>query len=166
MVRILYVILFALLWGCESNDVPLSDDCRDITAALSMEEFEQVKSFILQHGDRAIYCNMYNENPHYAYEGFDAYLNPEVGQLNLNCDPSVSDFNEIVIQKRVSAFVYYYILLVRKGDLEDKEIAFDFLDGMKEKKVYLLRYSDYDLDEMEQDVLDFILDMKNEIEIK
>lgn len=165
MKKSVLLIGLVILWSCENNDIPLSDDCRDITEVLSMEEFEQVKSFIIQHGDRAIYCNMYNENPHYAYDGFDAYLNPEVGQRNINCDPDVSDFNEIVIVKRISAYVYYHILLVRKGDLEDQEIAFDFLDGMKEKKVYLLRYYDYDLEEMEEQVLGFITEMKKEIGI-
>ena len=165
MERILIIIGLLLVWGCDGNDVPLSEDCRDITESLSLEEFELVKDFILDQGDREIYCSMYNGNPHYAFEGFDTYLNPETGQQNINCDPAVSDFNELVILKQETPYVYHYLLAIRKGDLANEEIAFDFLDGMKEKRVYLLRYHTYDLDEMEEGVIGFIAEIKNELGI-
>ncbi len=60
-------------------------------------DFATIKDFILAHGDKETYGNMYNDNPHYRFEGFDAYLNPEGGQKNINCDPRLSDFDEIVI---------------------------------------------------------------------
>ena len=40
----------------------------------------------------------YNHNPHHRFGAFDAYLTPDVGQRNINCDPERSDFDEIVVQ--------------------------------------------------------------------
>ena len=165
MKKVLIFIWLVVLVGCDRKGEPFSDEYRNITNMLSVEEFEQVKSLVLQYGDREIYSSMYFENPHYAFEGFDAYLNPEVGQQNINCDPAVSDFNEIVILEDMFAFVYYYILLVRKGDLQNEDISFSFLEGMQEERVYLLKYYDYDLDEMEETIAGYITEMKNEVEI-
>ena len=69
----------------------------DVTNKISPEKFIAIKNFILKYGDRRTYCNMYNQNPHYAFEGFDVYLSPAVGQQNINCDSSKSDFNGITI---------------------------------------------------------------------
>ena len=63
-----------------------------------MEAFERIKRYILALGGRRTYCNMYNANPHHRFATFDAYLTPDVGQRNINCDPELSDFDEIVVQ--------------------------------------------------------------------
>ena len=165
MRKILIFIWLVVLFSCDRKGEPFSHEYRIITDMLSVEEFDQVKSLILQHGDRQLYSAMYFENPHYDFEDFDAYLNPEIGQKNPTCDPEVSDFNEIVILEEMFAFVYYYILVVRKGDLKKEDISYTFHEGMQEERVYLLRYYDYDLDEMEETVAGFITDMKNEVEI-
>ena len=52
---------------------------------------------------------MYNNNPHYTFKEFNVYLNPEVGQFNINCDPNLSDFNEIVIKTYKSDYPYCYV---------------------------------------------------------
>lgn len=163
--RKLWVIGILALFGCRETGVPLSEDCRDITAYLSMEQFEEIKIFILEEGDREIIFNKYLENPHYAFEGFSAYLIPEVGQLNMSCDPALSDFNEIIFQKPTPAYIYYRILAIRKGDMENDKIEFDYLEGMLENKVYVVKYNDGDLDKMEEVILGFITNMKNEIGI-
>lgn len=70
-----------------SGDEPLGGDA-----------FIAIKRFILAKGDRQTFGNMYNRNPHYAFDGFDAFLIPDVGQANINCDPARSDFDGIVIR--------------------------------------------------------------------
>ncbi len=97
--RFLVFLLPVVFFTC-SSDFPLSTDCRDITASLSVEEFEEVKEFILEHGDREVYCNLYNNNPHYAFDRFDAYLNPEVGQGNTNCDPAIEEVHGFIIEMK------------------------------------------------------------------
>ena len=65
---------------------------------LSADAFDRIKRYILALGGRQTYCNMYNNNPHHRFGTFDAYLTPDVGQRNINCDPALSDFDEIVVQ--------------------------------------------------------------------
>ena len=67
---------------------------------LTLENFNKIKNFILQHGDRETYCNMLNDNPHFQFADLDAYLHPEGGRKNINCDPNLSDFDELVIWDR------------------------------------------------------------------
>ena len=65
---------------------------------LTVGGFERIKRFVLEQGDRRTYCNMYNCNPHYDFGEFHVYLHPATGQANINCDPALSDFRELVIQ--------------------------------------------------------------------
>jgi len=44
------------------------------------------------------YCNMYNGNPHFGFDGFDVFLDPDVGQRNIDCDPERSGFDVLVIR--------------------------------------------------------------------
>jgi hypothetical protein len=160
--KILILAAFSALLTCEKTEVPLSEDCRDLTGALTVDQFDHIRDFILHDGDRITIFNKYLENPYYAFEGFKAYLVPEVGQRNISCDPVISDFNEMVIQVPLPVYSYYRILAVRKGDLSHKAIEFDFLQGMKEQKVYLVEYSPCDLDETESLMRGFIEIMKKE----
>lgn len=64
---------------------------------LTAASFQRIKRMILTRGDRQTYCNMYNQNPHVEVAGFHAYLSPDVGQRNINCDPALSDFDELTI---------------------------------------------------------------------
>ena len=139
--------------------IETSDDFLDITYMMNYNDFENIKTYILLNGDRETFCNMYNDNPHYSFEGFEAYLNPEIGQLNINCDPELSDFNEIVIRDQNSDPQYFHILIVRNGDLENEQIARKE-SNMIEGKVYLLKYYEYDLDKMAEKVRMYIDEMK------
>lgn len=76
---------------------------------LSRANFETIKVFVLERGDRLTYSNMYNSNPHYRFDGFDVYLNPEAGQRNINCDPALSDFDEIVIHEQKVGGEYFRV---------------------------------------------------------
>jgi len=170
MKNILGFILIIIPGCCSDNDKDgkidnISNEYRDITKNLSVQKFDTIKTFILENGDRQTYCNMYNDNPHYSFEGFEAYLNPEIGQGNINCDPEISDFNMIVIRDQNADPQYYHILIVRQGDLENKEIFFTVPAGIKEEKVYLMKYYEYDLDLMERKIYLYIDQINNEINI-
>lgn len=146
--------------------VQTSDDFLDITNLISYNDFEKIKAFILNHGDRdGGYSNMYNNNPHYSFPGFETYLNPEIGQLNINCDPELSDFNEIVIRDQSSDPQYFHLLIVRNGDIENEQIRIaKNLPGLIEGKVYLLEYYDYDLKDMAEKVRLYINEMIDKID--
>jgi hypothetical protein len=78
--------------------------------------FNSIVQFILAHGDRETYCNMYNNNPHYELApSVQVYLNPSIGQKNINCDPSISTFNEIVVRDLNSQQQYYIVSLAANG---------------------------------------------------
>ncbi len=81
--------------------------------ALTPENFDRIVRFILERGDRLTWCNMYNLNPHLQLPGFDAFLNPDVGQRNINCDPERSGFDELVIRFRVDG--WEYLRVKRRG---------------------------------------------------
>jgi hypothetical protein len=82
---------------------------------MTTSQFTFIKEYILLKGDRQTYSNMYNNNPHLVFGTRHVYLNPIGGQLNINCDPTLSDFDTIVIQDWSSSTVYYNIKLNDDG---------------------------------------------------
>ena len=76
-------------------------------STLTIANFRAIRSFVLKRGDRQTYCNMYNRNPHYAFSDFDVFFNPDVGQRNINCDPELSGFDELVIRDWNTEPIYY-----------------------------------------------------------
>jgi glycyl-tRNA synthetase alpha subunit len=90
---------------------------RDINGILSKNDFEEIVQFILNNGDGKIYCQMYNNNPHYALEDFHIYLDPVSQWINFRWDDlsySVSDYNKIVIEDWNSPHRYYDIILANE----------------------------------------------------
>jgi hypothetical protein len=63
---------------------------------LTAAAFQRIKLRILRTGDRRTYCNRFNDNPHLTLGEVHAYLHPDIGQRNINCDPARSDFDELV----------------------------------------------------------------------
>ena len=57
---------------------------------------------------------MFNNNPHVALGNMDIYLNPDTGQQNINCDLTLSGFNNMVIRTRKPS-KYYRVQLNLKG---------------------------------------------------
>ena len=45
-------------------------------AIFTIANFEKVKQFVLQYGNKKTYCNRYNCNPHFDFGSFEVYLNP------------------------------------------------------------------------------------------
>jgi len=167
MKKIFGLIVLVSLCCCsdkkDDTNETTSNEFRDLTQELSVQEFENIKFFILDHGDRQTYCERYLNNPHYSFEGFETYLNPETVRANIHSDPDSSDFNLLVIHDQNTEQQYYDILVVRQGDLEDEEIDYDYPEGMREGKVYLLNYYEYDLDSMELEVHGYLEIIKNTI---
>ena len=89
-------ILAVLTLLCASN-VTYAEEPQQVSV-LTPENFTRIKKFILEHGDKQTYCNKYGDNPHYKIGEDNFYLEPETGQQNINCDPKLSDFTELVIQ--------------------------------------------------------------------
>lgn len=136
----------------------------NLTKHLSLEEFETIKSFVLEEGDTQTYCMKVGNNPHYSFDGFEVYLHPEVGQQNMGCDPAISDFNRIVIRDlKGKELQYYTILIVRKGDTQNEQIALTHGEGMKENKVYLLSYDSDDLRLIERNTKTFLEVIRKEM---
>ncbi|WP_157814136.1 hypothetical protein [Olleya sp. Bg11-27] len=72
----------------------------NVSDVISFEEFEQIKAFILKNGDKMIFRNFDNNNPHYKYVNCDVFLGADIGQRNINNDPDISDFNQLTIKNR------------------------------------------------------------------
>ena len=142
------------------NDIS-SDEYIKITDQLSFQDFENIKIFILGYGDRLTYRTFDSNNPHYSFEGFECYLNSEIGQENMNNDPLISDFNQITIQDLGKIFNYYNIQIVREGDKNNSKI--NVKDGMKERNVYLLKYYENDLKLMKDSLTKYIDIIQTEI---
>ncbi len=69
----------------------------EISPYLSISDFENIKNFILTNGDRKTIFSHLQNNPHYNFNGVDAYLKPTDFRLNINCDPDVSDYDSLVL---------------------------------------------------------------------
>jgi (2Fe-2S) ferredoxin len=91
---------------------------QDISATLSKEDFRRIVQFVLTEGDRQTYCQMYNNNPHYAAGDFEIYLNPVNQSINFwaeHLSVNVSDYNEIVLHATESGIYYNPITLGDNG---------------------------------------------------
>jgi len=105
------VMALASMYLAESNrvQVTVAEVADGTHAVLNKTYFLLIKNHILARGDRQTYCNRYNHNPHFQFREFDIYLNPDIGQQNINCDSKLSDFNEMVIRTKDSD--YYNLTL-------------------------------------------------------
>ena len=137
----LVLIMLSLgLIRCDKDEViECFDEFCDITDLYPYSDFEEPKTFILDIGDREIFYSMYNDNPHSSFPYFDVFLCPEIGQLNINCNAGISDFNVMVIRDWETDQQYYHVFIVRSGDIESDEILVH--EGMRTNHVYLLSRS-------------------------
>lgn len=108
-----------------------------ISPKIDLKKFEIIKNFILEKGDTKTYRNFDNNNPHYAMDDFDIYLGSDIGQKNINHDPTKSDFNElVVISKSKDYDINLKLIAFRKSDLALKKSW--IIKAMKEGNVYVL----------------------------
>ncbi len=109
--------------------------------SLTVENFISIKEFILRFGDQRTYCNRFSHNPHFSFPGFDAFLDPEEGKYNIGCDPSLSDFDELVVQDQDTDEVHFSI----KNNAEKNRLEFS-----REHKKSLRKYFEIMLAEVEE----------------
>jgi hypothetical protein len=84
------------------------------SSALTVSNFVKIRQFILVNGLSRTYSQMYNHNPFYGFTNFNTYLNPDVGQANINCDRTKSGFSYLVIQTSTPPYRYWDIIWNRK----------------------------------------------------
>lgn len=127
-----------------------------ITNQFSVEDFEQVKNFILKEGNQKTYRNFDNNNPYYDFKKFEVYLASDMGQQNINNDPKISDFNTLTLKDDNQ---YYEIIIVRTGYIKAKKKG--IVNGMQENEVYLTDYGRNDLDKIPNQLIIYFNDMLN-----
>jgi len=117
MAAFLIVFLAATGWA-QTNPVPIAsaEIPNGSNAVLTVSNFLTIKNFILTNGLSQTYCQMYNGNPYFGFEGMNAYLNPDTLQANINCDRSKSDFNALVLQER-KPIEYWDVILKTNQDM-------------------------------------------------
>lgn len=133
----------------------------EISDIFSYQEFEDTKNFILNNGDRQLYSPIYNNNPHYLFGEFECYLNAEIGWLNSKNDPSISDFNILVIEELVGEFKRYYVQIVRNGDIENENIK--VIEGMREGNVYLFNEFENDLGPIRKSLINYLVQIEKTV---
>ncbi len=124
-----------------------------ITGYLNVEEFERIKKFILANGDRLTYRNIDNDNPHFRTNDSDLFLNPSDRSVK-NCDPSMTDFNEVVVHNSNDEFQYYIIRIVRKGETSP---------GFEENNGYWRNPHKYDIQRMKERFIRIYLNELNQL---
>lgn len=166
--KTLYFFIFALLSvGCNpsktmsTENPPIKKNFVNITTLVNEQEFEDIKHFILQYGDQRTYRNIDNNNPHYQFGAFDAYLASDIGQRNINNDPTRSNFNQLTLADYEASIRYYELVLVRKGDLKAQK--FWLREGMEERRVYLVDVYGRGLELMERQLLQYLQTIRQEM---
>jgi hypothetical protein len=109
-------VLLALGWQADGAEVESSTAIvpDGSNAVLTVANFVRIQGFIIAQGKRRTYCNMYGNNPYWAFPGFNGYLNPP-DQSNINCEIGKSEFNTLVIQVMQPRTTYWNVLLGENG---------------------------------------------------
>jgi hypothetical protein len=110
-------VLLALVIGWHARgaeaESPIAVVSDGSNMVLTVANFVRIQKFILDQGKRQTYCNMFNDNPYWAFPEFNAYLNPS-DQRNINCEIGKSEFNTLVIQvTKLGPNRYWEVLLDR-----------------------------------------------------
>ena len=138
------ILILVVAVGCsnsrESTPAQNVETPQQTDEVLTTVVFNQIKDYILAHGDRQTYCNMFNNNPHVALGNMDIYLNPDVGQQNINCDLKKSGFSYMVLRTR-KPWKYYRVelnllatgpgLIMRQGT-KSEELRKRFQEALSE----------------------------------
>jgi hypothetical protein len=138
-------------------------DFAELSDLISLNEFEQIKSFVLKKGDRQTYRNIDNNNPHFKFKNFHVYLGSDIGQKNLNNDPALSDFNQLVIYDHDALINYYEVIMVRKGDVKIQKSWLQA--GMQESHLYLLVSRNNEMEKMLSNLSSYLEQIRNEVKI-
>ncbi|MCP2029793.1 hypothetical protein L1276_004987 [Flavobacterium sp. HSC-32F16] len=85
---IVLLVLFSFVKSISQTMTPNETNFLKITNQFSVENFEKVKEFILEKGNRKTYRNYDSNNPFYDFGEFQSYLGADTGQQNINNDPN------------------------------------------------------------------------------
>lgn len=108
--------LFIFFLPAKSQEATDSSMLIKIDDSLNFYDFEQMRSFILQNGDRKTYCPNYTDNPHYemANKNLEIYMNPSAG----GGKPKDLDYTIMYIVSRGDEIPFnYYLYLTDRRDV-------------------------------------------------
>ncbi len=163
MKNLLLLILILFLSSCEDNGQNSistnANEAIDITDSFSCMDFELVNYFILKNGDNQSISSLYGCTLYYAFPQFEVYLYPESPQ-NSNCEPIISDFNQLVIRDQDNDPQYFHIQIIRKGDLKNKEVFYTVPDWAVEERVFLINPYDEDIEDLKNGVMNYLTTIK------
>lgn len=126
---------------------------KKISHSFSPSQFEKVKHFVLEKGDKKTYRSFDGGNPHFDFGSFEVFLGADIGQKNILNDPNISDFNELVIYTN-GKIRYFTLLIVRKGDIKNQKKFTS--KGMEEGNVYLMALNGQTIKELEDGVKKYL----------
>lgn len=139
----------------------MNKNYEDVSNLVSYNEFEQIKNFILEKGDKKTYRNFDGDNPHYKFGNFDVFLGADIGQRNITNDPDISDFNQLTIMDWKSEFTYTKVIIVREGDIKNNKQW--ILEGMEEGKVYLVHVHNGEINILKNNLSKYLEKIREEI---
>lgn len=139
----------------------MNKNYEDVSNLVSYNEFEQIKNFILEKGDKKTYRNFDGDNPHYKFGNFDVFLGADIGQRNITNDPDISDFNQLTIMDWKSEFTYTKLIIVREGDIKNNKQW--ILEGMEEGKVYLVDVHNGEINILKNNLSKYLEKIREEI---
>lgn len=113
----LFSILFFLLLPVKAQEATDSSMLIKINNSLNFYDFEQMRSFIFNNGDRQTYCPSYTDNPHYEMKdmNLEIYMNPSAGKES---EPKQLDYTIMYIVSRGTGTPFnYYLYLTDRRDV-------------------------------------------------
>lgn len=114
---ILFLVLMLLGFPLQSQEAADPSTLIEINDMLHFYDFEQMRSFIIENGDRKTYCPNYKNNPHYvmADDNLEIYMNPVVKGGAM---PKVLDYTVMYIVSNASGAPFnYYLFLSDQRDV-------------------------------------------------
>ena len=146
------LLTLSIMTNAQHKDSPQPINISD---TLSYDQFQEIKQFILDKGQTRTYCNMYNNNPYYAFEGeseiIDLYLNPIVQILPETDLKTVDKYNVIVL--KVQDVMNTYVNIYANSKTKEVYLTsyYDTEQSLKEKASKIAQYTECILTEIEND---------------
>lgn len=130
MKQIKYFLIALLFIQCNSTKIP-KNQTHTVTNIISVEEFETMVKFILNHGDRMPLRNIDNDNPTFQFKENIISL----GTFGINDKKATSDYYEMIINpfQRTNKFT---LIKGEKFDANHRKLGIE--REMKSGEIYLI----------------------------